>query len=118
MRHRLYKDDGLVVFRGMSGSMAECAKKDLIKFFNDIGLLITIQTNLKTVNFLDITLNLCNGKYYPYRKPNDRPLYINRLSNHPPSILKHLPAAISRRLTDILHDAEILRKLHPSITTR
>ena len=85
----------------MSGSMAERAKKDIAKSFNDLNLRITIQTNLKTVNFLDVTLNLCNGKYYPYRKPNDRPLYINRLSNHPPSILKHLSAAISRRLTDI-----------------
>ena len=96
----IYRDDGLAVFRGMSGSMAESAKKDITKSFNDLGLRITIETNLKTVNFLDVTLNVCtcNGKYYPYRKPNNRPLYINRLSNHPPSILKHLPAAIGRRL--------------------
>ena len=41
------------------------------------------------VNFLDVTLNLYNEKYYPYRKPNDRP-FINTLSNHPPSIRKPL----------------------------
>ena len=62
----LYRDDGLVVFRGMSGSMTERAKKDIAKSFNDLGLCITIQTNHMTVNFLDVTLNLCNGKYYPY----------------------------------------------------
>ena len=93
--------------------MAERAKMDIVKSFNDIGLRITVQTNLETVNFLDVTLNLCNGKYYPYSRPNDRPLYINRLSNHPLSILKHLPAAISRRLTDISHDAEVFKEAAP-----
>ena len=84
----LYRDDGLAVFRDISGCVAERIKKDLIKSFNDLGLRITIQTNLKIVNFLDVTFNLSNGKFYPYRKPNDKPLYINRLSNHPPSILR------------------------------
>ena len=93
--------------------MAECTKKDITKSFNDLGLCITIQSNLKTFNFLDITLNLCNGKYYPYRKPNDRLLYINRLSNYLPSILKPLPAAISRHLTDMSHDAEVFKKASP-----
>ena len=74
--------------------MAEHTKKDIVKFFNNIDLRITIQTNLKTVKFLDVTLNLRNGKYYPYHKPNDRPLYISRVSNHLPLILKHLLAAI------------------------
>ena len=74
---------------------------------------MTIRTNLKTVNFLDVTLNLCNGEYYPYRKPNDRPLYINRLSNHSPAVLKHLPAAISRRQTDISHDVEVFKEAAP-----
>ena len=87
--------------------MAERAKKGIIESLKDLGLRITIQSNLKIVNFLDITLNLCNGKYYPYRKPNDRPLYINKLSNHAPSILKKLAAAVSRRLTDISYDEEV-----------
>ena len=60
-----------------------------------------------------ITLTMANGKYYPYRKPNDRPLYINKLSNHPPSILNQLPAAISRRLTDISYDAEVFKEAAP-----
>ena len=47
------------------------------------------------------------------RKPNDRPLYINRLSNHAPSILNHLPTAISRCLTDISHDAEVFKEAAP-----
>ena len=37
---------------------------------------------------LDVTFDLGNGKSKPYRKPNDDPLYIDRHSNHPPSIIK------------------------------
>ena len=109
----LYRDDGLAILRDLPGSAAERAKKDIIKSFQELGLRITIQTNLKVVNFLDVTFNLCNGKYYPYRKPNDKPLYINRLSNHPSSILRQLPASISRRLTDISCDEGVFREAAP-----
>ena len=85
-------------------------KKDIIKSFNQLGLRITIQTNLRTVNFIDVTFNLSNGKYYPYRKPNDKPLYINRLSNHPLPILGQLPTAIS---TDISHDVDVFQEAAP-----
>ena len=42
------------------------------KFFKDIGFSIDIQTNFKEVNFLDVTLNLQNGTYRPYKKPSDK----------------------------------------------
>ena len=58
------------------------------------SLKITITTNLKTVNFLDVTFNLCTRKYQPYNKPNDTPTYINVNSNHPPNIIKALPNSI------------------------
>ena len=35
------------------------------------GLAINIKTNLFVVNFLDIKLNLLNGTFKPYRKPNN-----------------------------------------------
>ena len=109
----LYRDDGLAVSRGTSGSEAERVKKDLTKRFKDLGLRVTIDANLKITNFLDLTLNLRSGKYCPYRKPNDTPLYINRSSNHPPSILKNLPTAVSRRLTQISSDEEIFNEAAP-----
>ena len=109
----LYTDDGLEVFRDVSGSEAERVKKDIIRFFRELGLRITIQTNLRVVNFLDVTFNLSSGKYYPYHKPNDKPLYINRLSNHPPPILRQLPTAIGRRLTDISYDVDVFREAAP-----
>ena len=71
---------------------------------------ITAQSNLKIVNYLDVTLNLSTGKYYPYRKPDNYPLYINAKSNHPPSIIKHLPASISNRISGLSCDSDEFKK--------
>ena len=109
----LYRDDGLAVLKGVSDNMANRIKKDITISFIQLGLGITIQTNIRRVNFLNVRFNLLNGKYYPYGKPNDKPLYINRLSNHPPQILRQLTAVIRRRLTDIPYDADVFRKAVP-----
>lgn len=96
----LYRDDGLAVFKNISGPQAERIRKDITSHFKNNGLNITIQTNLKIVNYLDFAFNLNNGRYCPYRKPNNQPLYINAKSNHPPNIIKQLPDSISRRISD------------------
>ena len=36
-------------------------RKNIIKIFKEIGFSIDIQTNLKEVDFLDVTLNLQDG---------------------------------------------------------
>ena len=56
-------------------------------------------TKLVEVNFLDVTFNLRNGSYRPYKNPNDELKYINALSNHPLQILKELTTTISDRLS-------------------
>ena len=61
----------------------EKKRKAIIKIFKDIGFNIDIQTNLKKEDFLDVTLNLQNGIYLLYKKPNDKLLYIHSLSTHP-----------------------------------
>ena len=48
---------------------------------------IGFETNLKNVDFLDITFNLSNGKYRVYKDPNNLSSYINKYSNHPPQII-------------------------------
>ena len=78
----------------------------MVRLLDELGLKISIQTNLKVANFLDVTFDLENNTYYPYRKPNDWPVYIHKLSNHPPSITKNLPVAISRCLSDLSHGRE------------
>ena len=109
----LYRDDGLVLLRNASGPQSERTRKDITREFKKQGLNISISTNLKICNFLDVTLNLTDGTYYPYRKPNNETLYIDSNSNHPPTIIKHLPAAIGRRISDISSSKELFDKAKP-----
>ena len=51
-----YRDDGLACLCDISGPASNKTRKDMIWTF---WLKITITTNLKTVNFLDVTFNLC-----------------------------------------------------------
>ena len=51
--------------------------------------------------------DLINNTYQPYRKPNSETVYINKQSNHPPNILKDLPKAINKRITDISCNQDI-----------
>ena len=86
---RLYRDDGLCCYRNLTGPQSEKLKKDLIKMLKDeFELKITILTNLKHVDFLDVTFNLTDGTFQPYCKPNSEPMYISALSNHPPNMIK------------------------------
>ena len=106
----LYRDDELAVFENLSGRAADKARKEFTRIFGDLGLKITIQSNVKVADFLDVTLNLSNGKYYPFSKPNNEPVYINAKSNHPPTIIKHLPAAINRRISNLSCNEEEFHK--------
>ena len=100
-KHRigLYGDDGLDCFEYTRGPEADRIRKDFINTFKeDFNLSITCETTLKAVNFLAITLNLITGKYQPYNKPVNNPLYINILSNPPPNIIRNLRSNISRQI--------------------
>ena len=83
-------------------------------FRENFGLKITITTNLKTVNFFDVTFNLCTGKYQPYKKPNGTPTYINVNSNHPPNIINAFPNNISKRISNISSDKATFDNAAPS----
>ena len=109
----LYRDDGLACFRNLNGHQSDKLKKDITKIFKEMGLSITIAANLKIVNFLDVTFNLQDGTYKPYKKPNDTPLYINIDSNHPPNIIKQIPATINTRIQAISSNEEIFKKAKP-----
>lgn len=39
-----------------------------------------------------------NNIHVSNRKPNTNPLYIHTSSNHPPSIIKHIPSSIEKRV--------------------
>ena len=63
----LYRDDGLAVFKNTSGPQSEKIKKTFQKMFKNKGLDISINFNMKIVNYLDFTLNLNDGSYRPYK---------------------------------------------------
>lgn len=106
----LYRDDGLGIYNDLPGPEAERTKKKIIQHFSANGLQITINFNMTRVNFLDVTLDINTEKYWPYRKPNDVPLYIHKDSNHPSSITKQLPSMIQRRISDISSDQDEFNK--------
>ena len=77
------------------------------------GLKITIEAKKKVVNFLDVTLNLANGKYLPYNKPGNIPLYVNKKSNHPLRIIENIPKCINKRLSKISIDEDSFSEAAP-----
>ena len=78
----LYRDEGLAILNNISGPKAEKLKKKFQKLFKGKDLEIIIQYYLKITNYLDITLNLNNSSYRPYRKPNQETNYIHINSKH------------------------------------
>ena len=109
----LYRDDGLAAVKSTSGPVLDKMRKNIITLFKNEGLGITIDTNLIETDFLDVTFDLTSGKFFPYRKPNNTPLYINVKSNHPPSIIKDLPKMINKRLSDLSCNKEEFDKAKP-----
>ena len=102
----LYRDDGLAVLRKCSGCSADRKRKRIIKLFKKFGLRITVEANLKSVNYLDVHLDLATGIHKPYRKPNNPPVYINTSSNHPPVITRNIPDAIGKRISSLSSNKE------------
>ena len=103
----LYRDDGLAVIP--SGRSIRVIFKKVKDLFKRNGLDITSDSdgNLTTTCFLDVNLDLLKNQYYPYRKPNDTPLYININSDHPPIIKKKLRGMIENRLSQISSSKEV-----------
>ena len=108
----LYRDDGLGAFKE-SPRQIEQIKKQICKIFSNNNLKITIEANKKVINFLDVTLDLNKGTYKPFIKPNNTPLYVHRESNHPPSIIRNIPAAINKRLNKTSSNKEDFDKAAP-----
>ena len=108
----LYRDDGLAV-SDKTPKETETTKKRICKIFEKNNLKITIEANLKNVNFLDINLDLRSEIYKPYAKPNNTPLYVHRRSNHPPSIIKNIPISINRRINSISANEQVFKQAAP-----
>ena len=106
----LYRDDRLILLKNTKGREVDQIRKKVIKIFKDVGFKIEIKTNFKIVDFLDVTLNLSNRTYSPYKKSNDQLLYVHTSSNHPPQIINMLPKSINERLSKNFSNPEIFDK--------
>ena len=62
---------------------------------------------MKITDYLDVTFNLNDGSYKPYRKPNDTTTYVHKNSNHPPNVIEKLPSMIERRISELSATKEI-----------
>ena len=109
----LYRDDGLAEFKNVNRPASEKIKKQLQSLFKQKGLQIITECNLKVVNYLDVTFNLNDGSYRPYRKPNDETHYIHIQSDHPPSITKQLLRSIKKHLSQLSSSKDIFYETTP-----
>ena len=97
----LYRDDGLAIMKSSNGQKTEKIRKKLFEIFKNNDLKITVQMRQHEVNFLDVTLNLLENTYKPYKKPGDKIWYIHKESNHPMKIKTEMPKIIEKRISNI-----------------
>ena len=94
----LYRDDGLCAIEKSGPELSRIEKK-LTAMFKKYKLKIKAEINKTKVNYLDVTLDLQAEIFRPFRKPNDRPLYVHAQSNHPPINLTAIPKGVNNRLS-------------------
>ena len=58
-------------------------------------------------------MNINENSYRPYIKPNDVPIYVHRLSNHPSTITRNIPLAVNKRLSDLSSSEEMFFSVKP-----
>ncbi len=112
----LYRDDGLAICH-KTPRQIDVIKKQICTIFTKNNLKITIEANKKSINFLDVSLDLTTSTYGPYMKPNNTPLYVNKESNHPPTIIRNIPESINKRLSNISTNKSIFDEAVPEYQT-
>ena len=107
VRIGLYQDDTLGMVQKITKSEIERKKKQTVKLLKGCSLSITIECQLKSVDFLHVAFDLENDIYKPYRKPNNKSLYINKHSYHPPNILMQLPKSTEKHISETSSDLDV-----------
>ena len=99
----LYRDDRLGVLWNLSGPQTKRKREAIVKVFKEFGLRLTIQASLLIVNFFDIQLNLGTSTDKPYRKPDNNPVYLDKISNFFKTVLEQLPKSVEKRISNVYH---------------
>lgn len=69
----LFRDGVLPISKGATGHTLDKIRKDITVTMNSLGNKVTIETDLKTVDFLGLTIDLYSGAH----RPNEKLSYIN-----------------------------------------
>ena len=56
---------------------------------------------MKSVDYLNVTLCLTKGLYWPFKKENNVIQYISIESNHPQSVIKQIPIGVQKWLSKL-----------------
>ena len=67
---------------------------------------------MKIVNYLDLTLDLTNGTYRPYHKPDNIVNYVHKQSDHPLNIIKQIPLSVETRLSNTSCNKEVFNEFY------
>ena len=82
--------------------------------FTHNKLKITIEANMKTVDVLDITMDLRTGVNKHFVKPNNTLVSVHKERNHPPNIIKNIPKSINGHLSTISSTKIAFNKATPT----
>ena len=108
-----FRDDGLALSYATPRQNEMVYKKKICEVYNKYNLDITVTTNKKVVQFLDVEFDIEKKTYKPFIKPNDVPLYVHRNSDHPESILRNIPLVINKRISTLSSSEEIFKSVVP-----
>ena len=106
----MYRVDGLAVLKRPKCEN-EKASKRIRAIFKSHGFKISVECNLTQTDFLEISMNLCNDTFSPYRKENANVKYINNGSNHPKIIRKSISSMINNRLSKLSSNIMIFNSI-------
>ena len=76
----------------------------------EYSLEIIAESNLKIINYLDVTFKLKDGTFRPYHKSGDQMQYIHSESNYPQNIIKHIRASIKTCLSNVSSTEAIFKE--------
>ena len=105
----IYRDDGLAINKIKGSRRIAQSEIDgkLRKIFASENLKIEIDPLTPVTNYLDVSFNLTKHENDPFRKPDDDPVYLNKNSDHPNHIIKHIPIMVEKRLSNLSSTEQI-----------
>ena len=106
----LYRDDGLLMLR-IGKRQMEILRQKLVKLFGENGFTIEVKHSVKSIEFLDVQMDITTNTHRPYKKPIDKIKYVHKDSNHPPAVIKQIPRTVEDRLSMLSSTKEIFEEV-------